>query len=166
MNIGLKRVLYKILYAINELQVAKNTLMSRHNNTVDFVVGEGEQAVTSNGSTPYDFGDGYWRWREWNSGKVEIWYYGTVTLTNSSTTSGVYRYMRRIDFPNSYSLDKCVGIINGTLGGGWLDCGGVFNTSNVHQPPFTKIEVMAYRIGSSPSQTQDNVHIYICGEKV
>ena len=132
---------------------------------IDFVVEEGEQAVTSNGSSPYDFGDGYWRWREWNSGKVEIWYYGSVILVNSSTTSGVYRYMRRIDFPNSYSLDKCVGIVNGTLGGGWLNCGGVFDINDVHQKPFTRIEVMAYRIGSAPSQTQDNTHIYICGEK-
>ena len=138
---------------------------------IDFVVEEGEQAVTSNGSSPYNFGDGYWRWREWNSGKVEIWYYGSVLLDTtggSGQVAGLYRYLRRITFPNNYALYKCIGIVNGTTGGNWLNCGGLFKVKNgtdVHEEPFTKIEVMAYCISVRPSQNQENTSIYICGEK-
>lgn len=138
---------------------------------IDFVVEEGEQAVTSNGNDPYNFGDGYWRWREWNSGKVEIWYYGSVLLDTtggSGQVAGLYRYLRRITFPNNYALYKCIGIVNGTTGGNWLNCGGLFKVKNgtdVHEEPFTKIEVMAYCITARPSQNQENTSIYICGEK-
>lgn len=139
---------------------------------IDFIVEEGEQAVISEGgSPPYNFGDGYWRWREWNSGKVEIWYYGSVLLDRTGGTgqvAGLYRYLRRITFPNNYALDKCIGIVNGTTGGNWLNCGGLFKVKNgtdVHEEPFTKIEVMAYCITARPSQNQENTSIYICGEK-
>ncbi len=125
----------------------------------DFVVAQSSQAVT-------DIGTGTWRWREWHSGKVEIWYNGSVTLnTVGSQAGGVYRYARRITFPNNYSLYKCFCTVDGTSQGGWLNCGGLFNASEVHAEPYTKIEVMAYRISSRPDQNQDNTSIYICGEK-
>ena len=124
----------------------------------DFVIAESSQAVT-------DIGTGTWRWREWDSGKVEIWYQGTVTLNTRSSTSGLYRNVRRITFPNGYALYKCMCIVNGTVGGGWLNCGGLFNSSQVHQEPYTIAEVMAYQINTYPADNQTNVNLYACGEK-
>ena len=123
----------------------------------DFVVAQSSQAETS-------IGTGTWRWREWNSGKVEIWYNGTITLNTKSSTSGLYRNVRRITFPNGYALYKCICIINGTVGGGWLNCGGLFNSSQVHAEPYTIAEVMAYQINTYPADNQTNVNLYICGE--
>ena len=125
----------------------------------DYIISESQSAETT-------IGTGYWRWREWKSGKVEIWYGGTVTLNTTATNAGgLYRYVRRITFPNNYSLYKCMCIVDGTSAGGWLNCGGLFNASDVHQEPYTKFEAMAYRISSRPDQEQTNVNVYICGEK-
>ena len=123
---------------------------------VDFVITQNETTTTD--------GDGYWRWREWKSGKVEIWYHGTLTLATSTQTQGVYRTAKKFDFPNSYSLYKCTGIVNGADSGGWYNCGGLFNSSNVASEPYSKIEVMAYRISSALPTSASNVNIYICGE--
>ena len=126
---------------------------------IDYIISESQSAETTIGS-------GYWRWREWNSGKVEIWYSGSITLnTTAANAGGLYRYLRRVTFPNSYALYKCTGIVNGASSGGWLANGGLFNSSDVHSEPYTKIEVMAYRISSQPVQDQGTVNIYICGEK-
>lgn len=125
----------------------------------DFVITQGQKQVTAEGA-------GYWRWREWKSGKVEMWYAGSITLNNTaSATGGVYRYVRRITFPNDYALNKCACIVDGTYSGGWLNCGGTFNSSSQHIEPYTVIEIMAYRIGSLPEANQPNVNIYVCGEK-
>lgn len=139
--------------------ISQNSIKIGNSFVVDFVVEEGQKKVT-------DFGTGYWRWREWYSGKVEIWYSGSVTLnTVAGNAGGVYRYLRRITFPNDYALYKCICIVNGTVGGGWLNCGGLFDSSQVHAEPYTIAEVMAYQINAQPSQAQTNTHIYICGEK-
>jgi hypothetical protein len=125
----------------------------------DFVITQGQKQVTSEGT-------GYWRWREWKSGKVEMWYAGTITLnTTASASGGVNRYVRRITFPNNYALSKCTCIVDGTYSGGWLNCGGTFNSSSQHIEPYTVIEIMAYKINSLPEANQPNVNIYICGEK-
>ena len=125
----------------------------------DYVVAQSEAAETT-------VGTGTWRWREWNSGKVEIWYSGSVTLNlNPAAAGGVNRYLRRISFPNGYTLYKTICVIDGASGGGWLNCGGLFNSSEVHQEPYTILEVMAYQVNGLPSQNQNNVNIYICGEK-
>lgn len=141
----------------NKLEV--NSAKIGGNDVNDYVIGQGQKQVTSEGT-------GYWRWREWKSGKVEMWYAGTITLnTTASATSGVYRYVRRITFPNSYALSKCACVVDGTYNGGWLSCGGTFNSSSQHIEPYTVIEIMAYRIGSLPEANQPNVNIYVCGEK-
>lgn len=152
--------------------ISQNSIQIGNSFVVDFVVEEGEQAVTSNGSSPYNFGDGYWRWREWKSGKVEIWYNGKITLdTSAGSAAGVYRYLRRITFPNQYALYHCMGTVDGTVGGNWLNCGGLFRINpdsgvDEHVEPYTKIEVMAYSITSAAlTANQTNVNIYICGEK-
>ena len=124
----------------------------------DFVIAQSSQAETS-------IGTGTWRLREWNSGKVEIWYYGSITLTTQSHPTGLYRNVRRIAFPNGYIFKKCSCVINGTSGTAWLSCGGLFNASDVHAEPYTKFEVMAYQINTYPDNTQTDVSIYICGEK-
>lgn len=151
----------EVLGQVSADSVSSLSIVINGSTMVDFVVAQSQKSVT-------DFGTGYWRWREWKSGKVEIWYFGSVkldTIGGTGQVGGLYRYLRRITFPNNYRLYKCMGIVNGTLAGGWLNCGGLFNSSDVHSEPFTKIEVMAYRISSRPDQTQDNVHIYICGQK-
>lgn len=125
----------------------------------DYIVAQSESAETS-------VGTGTWRWREWHSGKVEIWYHGSATLDQTaSNAGGLYRRYRRVVFPNSYALYKCSCIVNGTATGGWLNCGGLFNASGQAVDPVTQVEIMAYRISSSPDASQPNVNIYICGEK-
>lgn len=125
----------------------------------DYVVAQSEAAETV-------VGTGTWRWREWKSGKVEIWYNGSVTLDISgSPVGGIYRFGRRIVFPNGYTLTKCACIVDGAYGGAWLNCGGLFDSSDVHQEPYIKFEALAYRAGTAPDANQDNVNIYICGEK-
>lgn len=145
--------------------ISQNSIQIGNSFVVDFVVEEGQEQVTSTTG----FGDGYWRWREWYSGKVEIWYNGTVTLnTSASQAGGVYRYVRRITFPNQYALYHCMGIVNGTVGGNWLNCGGFFKVKDgteVHVEPYTKIEAIAYCVSTTPSSNQANTNIYICGEK-
>ena len=151
----------EVLGQISADSVSSLSIIINGSTMVDFVVAQGQQSVT-------DFGTGYWRWREWKSGKVEIWYYGSVKLDTtggSGQVSGLYRYLRRITFPNNYSLYKCFCTVDGTSAGGWLNCGGLFNASDVHQEPYTKFEAMAYRISSRPDQEQTNVNVYICGEK-
>lgn len=121
--------------------------------------------VTVQGQSTTSYGDGYWRWREWKSGKVEIWYAGSLTLNSTtSTTSGVTRREKWFNFPNSYSLNKCTAIVNGMNAGAWCGCGGLQNSSSVASDPRRKFEVMAYNISGAPAESQ-NVNIYICGEK-
>lgn len=124
----------------------------------DYVVAQSQAEETVNGS-------GWWRWREWNSGKVEIWYHGALTLEAAGSSGGVYRASKRISFPNGYSLRKCACIVDGTIQGGWLNCGGLFDSSGTPTEPYTKVEVMAYRISSAPELNQTNVNIYACGER-
>ena len=153
--------------------ISQNSIKIGNSFVVDFVVEEGQEVVTQSGTSPSNgFGDGYWRWREWYSGKVEIWYNGSVMLnTPAGSTAGVYRYLRRITFPNQYALYHCIGIVDGTVGGNWLNCGGLFGTNpqsgaEEHIEPYIRIEVMAYSVTSAAlSNKQTNVNIYICGEK-
>lgn len=155
----------KVLGQVSADSVSSSSIIINESTMVDFVVVQGQQAVVPS-TAPTGFGTGYWRWREWKSGKVEIWYNGTVTLNNATAgnAGGLYRYLRRITFPNNYSLYKCICIVDGTSAGGWLNCGGLFNASEVHQEPYTKFEAMAYRINSRPDQDQTNVNVYICGQ--
>lgn len=121
--------------------------------------------VKSQGSSATSYGDGYWRWREWKSGKVEIWYAGSLTLNSTTSTSnGVTRREKWFNFPNSYSLNRCTVIVNGMNAGAWCGCGGVQNSSSVASDPRRKFEVMAYGISTAPAESQV-VNIYICGEK-
>jgi hypothetical protein len=121
--------------------------------------------VVSQSSSTTSYGNGYWRWREWNSGKVEIWYHGTMTLNSTTSTSnGVHRREKWFNFPNSYSLNRCTVIVDGMTTGCWCGCGGVQNSSSQNAEPYRKFEIMAYGINSAPSLEQ-NVNVYICGEK-
>ena len=126
---------------------------------VDYVIAQ-SQSTTS-------YGDGYWRWREWKSGKVEIWYHGSLALTTSeSDSNGVKRYSRWFNFPNSYSLYRCTCIVNCMDQGGWYGCGGVRDSSNtVNAEPTRSFQVMGYRIQAQPPTTPTNLNIYICGQK-
>ena len=125
----------------------------------DYVIAQ-SQSTTS-------YGDGYWRWREWNSGKVEIWYHGSLTLTTSeSDSNGVKRYSRWFNFPNSYSLYRCTVIVNGMQEGAWYGCGGTRNSSStVGAEPTRSFQIMGYRIYAQPPTTPTNLNIYICGQK-
>ena len=125
-----------------------------------------EDFVISQGSSSPSWGDGKWRWREWNSGKVEIWYgKGSATLAAVSTSGGVNRASLKVTFPNSYSLYNCTCIITGMSGGGWLGCGGLFNSNDVNTEPYTQCQILGYKISGAPSTSQANVNIYICGQK-
>ena len=125
----------------------------------------GADYVIAQSSSSTSYGDGYWRWREWNSGKVEIWYHGSMTLnSDTSSSNGVYRREKWFNFPNSYSLNRCSVIVDGMNGGGWCGCGGVQNSSSVAAEPYRKFEVMAYRINQAPDESQ-MINVYICGEK-
>lgn len=123
---------------------------------VDYVIDQGTIQETS-------VGTGFWRWREWDSGKVEIWYHGSITLNSRSSSSGVYRNLRRINFPKGYALYKCSCVISGTTSGSWVNCGGLFSSGS--EGLYTTVEVMAYQINTYPADNQTNVNIYICGEK-
>lgn len=123
----------------------------------DFIITQGSSATT--------YGDGYWRWREWASGKVEIWYAGSLTLNSTTSTSnGVIRREKWFNFPNSYSLNRCTVIVNGMNAGAWCGCGGVQNSSSATSDPRRKFEIMAYGISTAPAESQV-VNVYICGEK-
>ena len=120
--------------------------------------------VQSQSSTSY--GDGVWRWREWNSGKVEIWYHGSFTLnTDDGVNHGVYRYSRWFNFPNNYSLYRCTCIVNGMENGAWYGCGGLQNASSQAAEPYRKLQVMGYRLNEQPPTAPININIYICGQK-
>ena len=113
------------------------------------------------------YGDGYWRWREWNSGKVEIWYHGSLTLdTSENDSNGVKRHSRWFNLPNSYSLYRCTCIVTGMDTGGWYGCGGVRDSSETtNAEPTRAFQVMGYRITQQPVTTPSNLNIYICGQK-
>lgn len=141
------------------------TLTLRGKPLTDWVVARGEAPAT------YGSGSGYWQWCEWASGKVELWYRGSMSVDTSSSAGGLYRRMRRVNFPNKpgtntpYSLHNCMAVISGTSAGGWLNTGGTFNSSGQNYDPKTQVEVMAYRISSSPDALQGNVNIYVCGQQ-
>lgn len=156
---GLTRGVYDGTLPYSEWIIGRNedgTMKLFGKPLADFVVAQSEKRVT-------DIGTGTWSWREWNSGKVEIWYRGTVTLTTRSSASGLYRNMRRITFPNGYALYKCTCVASGTTGGSWVNCGGLFSSSG--NEPYTMAEVMTYQINTYPANEQTNVNIYICGQK-
>lgn len=146
----------EVLGQVSADSVSSSSIIINGSTMVDFVVVQGQQSVTN-------FGTGYWRWREWKSGKVEIWYRGAVTLNTKSSTAGLYRNYRRITFPNGYALYKCTCIASGTTGGSWINCGGLFSSSG--NEPYTIAEVMTYQINTYPVDNQTNVNIYICGQK-
>ena len=125
----------------------------------DYVIAQSQSATS--------YGDGYWRWREWNSGKVEIWYHGSLTLTTADTAmGGVKRYSRWFNLPNSYSLYRCTCIVNGMQEGAWYGCGGTRDSSGTGgAEPVRSIQVMGYRIASNPPTEPANLNIYICGQK-
>lgn len=160
---GLTRGVYDGTLPYSEWMIGRNedgTMKLFGKPLADYVVSEDEQAVS------YGNQSGYWRWREWHSGKVEAWYSGGMTLNQTaSNAGGLYRYLRRVSIPNNYALYNCMCIVNGTAGGGWLNCGGLFDSSDVHAEPYTRLEVMAYQINARPSAEQTNVNIYVCGEK-
>jgi len=90
--------------------------------------------------------------------------------TSASQAGGVHRYVKRVTFPNQYALYHCTGIVNGTGGGNWLNCGGLFRINpksgtEEQVEPYTKIEAIAYCVSTTPSSNQTNTNIYICGEK-
>lgn len=124
----------------------------------DYIVAESQAEETVNGS-------GWWRWREWNSGKVEIWYRGTLTLdTTPSATGGVTRKSGHFSFPNSYALHKCTCHIDGTNNGAWYMCGGILDSNETDNDPRSIFEVMGYRVSGTPDASP-RISIYICGEK-
>lgn len=130
------------------------------NSKPDYIVTQGSSASS------YSPNGDKWRWREWNSGKVEIWFSGTLTIDGTASSSqGVYRQEKWFNFPNKYSLYNCTAIVNGMSSGGWYGCGGIQNSSSVEADPRRKFEVMSYRIGSAPPTEATNVNIYICGQK-
>lgn len=121
----------------------------------DYVSDEGQQTVST----------GVWTWREWISGKVEIWYNGTLTLSNTDTaTSGLNRRSEWVTLPNNYALSSLTAIVHGFYSGEWYGCGGKRNASDGATAPFTKIQVMAYRISTAPISSAQNVNIYVCGQ--
>lgn len=122
----------------------------------DYVVEQGREAITG----------GVWRWREWNTGKVEMWYAGTITLgTSDSSARGVYRRSEWVTLPNSYALNDLTAIVAGLYSGEWYGCGGKRNANDGATEPYSKIQVMAYSISSAPLSTANNVNIYVCGQK-
>lgn len=122
----------------------------------DYVLDEGRQATT----------DGVWRWREWNTGKVELWYNGNVSLTKSdAAASGVNRRSAWVSFPNNYALYDVAAIAHGFYSGEWYGIGGKRNASDTLTEPHNKVQVMAYRISAAPVATAQDVNIYVCGQK-
>lgn len=106
-----------------------------------------------------------WSWREYANGKVEIWYHGQLTLNSTTSSSyGVNRREKWFDFPNNYALNNCAVFVDGMDTGSWAGCGGVQNASSGTTEPFTKFEVMQYRVSSAGPQTM-TVSVYICGDK-
>lgn len=121
----------------------------------DYVSDEGQQTTST----------GVWTWREWISGKVEIWYNGTLTLSNTGTAaSGVNRRSEWVTLPNNYAFTSLTAIVHGFYSGEWYGCSGKRNANDGTTAPFTKIEVMAYRISTTPVSNAPNVNIYVCGQ--
>ena len=121
----------------------------------DYVSDEGQQTTST----------GVWTWREWISGKVEIWYNGTLTLSNTDgATSGLNRRSEWITLPNNYAFSDLTAIVHGFYSGEWYGCGGKRNANDGATAPFTKIQVMAYRISTAPVSSAQNVNIYVCGQ--
>lgn len=122
----------------------------------DFVTDIGSSTVTN----------GVWQWREWNSGKVEMWFRGTISLgTSDSAASGVNRRSEYVELPNSYALYDISAQVSGFYSGEWYGVGGFRNASNGSTEPYTKVQVMAYRISTAPVTSAQNVNIYIHGHK-
>ena len=121
----------------------------------DYVSDEGQQTTST----------GVWTWREWISGKVEIWYNGTLTLSNTdAATSGLNRRSEWVTLPNNYAFTSLTAIVHGFYSGEWYGCGGTRNANDGGTAPFTKIQVMAYRISAAPVSSAQNVNIYVCGQ--
>lgn len=121
----------------------------------DYVSDEGQQTTST----------GVWTWREWISGKVEIWYNGTLTLSNTDTAvSGVNRRSEWVTLPNNYAFTSLTAIVHGFYSGEWYGFGGIRNANDGATAPFTKIQVMAYRISTAPISSAQNVNIYVCGQ--
>lgn len=129
----------------------------------DYVLSQGSSATSSAD------GAGEWQWQEWNSGKVEIWYSGSLKLkTTPSDTNGVKRREQWVAFPNSYTLTKCSINITGMQNGCWCGCGGIHKANDsvaAFNENVRKFSIMAYGITSAPAESQ-TVHIYIRGTKV
>lgn len=129
----------------------------------DYVLSQGSSSTSS------DDGAGEWQWQEWNSGKVEIWYSGSLKLkTTPSDTNGVKRREQWVAFPNSYTLTKCSINITGMQNGCWCGCGGIHKANDsvaAFNENVRKFSIMAYGITSAPAESQ-TVHIYIRGTKV
>ena len=130
---------------------------------VDYVRSQGSSATSSAD------GAGEWQWQEWNSGKVEIWYSGSLKLkTTPGDTNGVKRREQWVAFPNSYTLTKCSINITGMQNGCWCGCGGIHKADDsaaAFNENVRKFSIMAYGITSAPAESQA-VHIYIRGAKV
>ena len=107
-----------------------------------------------------------WYWREWSTGFVEIWFHGQLTLTAVSSASSVQRCGVWIDFPNGYTFSQCACMVSGMEGGAWYDCGGVQNANSQATSPYTKFQVLGYRINAAPSTTPKNINVYICGNRI
>ena len=111
-----------------------------------------------------------WYWREWSTGFVEIWFHGQLTLTTAPSIaiggvtlqrSGVW-----IDFPHGYTFSQCACMVSGMEGGAWYECGGVQNEHDQPTSPYTKFQVLGYKINAAPPTTPTNINVYICGNRI
>ena len=127
---------------------------------------EGAGIVPADYITDYGKDNNGWSWREWNTGRVECWYRGTITLTQSdSASSGVNRKSTYFALPNNYALYNIMAQVSGFYSGEWYGAAGFHNANDGTTEPFTKVQVMAYRISAAPVNSAQNVNIYITGVK-
>lgn len=125
-----------------------------------------DYVITQGSSTESTDGTGIWRWREWNSGKVEIWYSGSMTLASLDQSGTFYRSMLWKDLPNNYALYRCTILISDFTSGGFSGCGGKRDSSDGGTQisgATSKFQIMSYRLTSAVTTIYPN--IYICGQK-
>lgn len=132
---------------------------SNVNNKPDYIITQGSSKESTDGT-------GIWRWREWNSGKVEIWYSGSMTLASLDQSGTFYRSMLWKDLPNNYALYRCTIIISDFTSSGFSGCGGKRNSSDGNTQisgATSKFQIMSYKLTAAVTTIYPN--IYICGQK-
>lgn len=147
-------------WSINTSGLFSGTInWSNVNNKPDYIITQGSSEESTDGT-------GIWRWREWNSGKVEIWYSGSMTLASLDQSGTFYRSMLWKDLPNNYALYRCTIIISDFTSAGFSGCGGKQNSSDGNTQisgATSKFQIMSYKITAAVTTIYPN--IYICGQK-